>query len=201
MARAGLAHTPSTILTVSTVLISSSIFETELAIGEYWSEGEPTEPSLLSTGQSSTIPHSLTLRLVRYLDPSGLSELTLPQGSHDISLLLSPEPSVSMNVSIATLGSQIPSIDSQLATIVSEPPHEILTQHQQTPLISAQTPMLLVVHNIRSSRTTYMPLNVRCWICWICCAGGRPGFPSISQSILLTACQKDLAGGVITEPL
>ena len=40
MARAGLARTPSTILTVSTVLISSSIFETELAIGEYWSEGQ-----------------------------------------------------------------------------------------------------------------------------------------------------------------
>ena len=63
---ASLARTPSTISTVSTVSISSSIFETESAIGEYRGEEEPTEPSLLSTGPSLTVPRSLTPRPVCY---------------------------------------------------------------------------------------------------------------------------------------
>ena len=53
----------------------------------------------------------------------------------DIALPSSPEPSVSMSVSITTPGSQIPSIHSQLATIVSEPPREILT-HDVNKLLS-----------------------------------------------------------------
>ena len=59
-----LTRTPSTISTISTVSISSSIFETESAIGEYRGEDEPTEPSLLSTGRSLTVPRSLTPRPV-----------------------------------------------------------------------------------------------------------------------------------------
>ena len=42
---------------------------------------------------------------------------------------------MSMSVSIATPGSQIPSIHSQLDTIVSEPPREILT-HDVNKLLS-----------------------------------------------------------------
>ena len=52
-----------------------------------------------------------------------------------VALPSSPEPSVSMSISITTPESQIPSIHSQLATIVSEPPHEILT-HDVNKLLS-----------------------------------------------------------------
>ena len=61
--------------------------------------------------------------------------LSFQQRSRDITLLSSPEPSVSMSVSITTPGSQIPSIHSQLATIVSEPLREILT-HDVNKLLS-----------------------------------------------------------------
>ena len=44
-------------------------------------------------------------------------------------------PSVSMSVSITTPGSQIPSIHSQLATIISKPPCKILT-HDVNKLLS-----------------------------------------------------------------
>ena len=65
-----------------------------------------------------------------------LFELTLLQGTpRDIPLPSSPEPSVSMSVSIATPDSQIPSIHSQLTTIISEPPREILT-HDVNKLLS-----------------------------------------------------------------
>ena len=65
-----------------------------------------------------------------------LFELTpLQRSPRDIPLPSSPEPSVSMSVSIATPDSQIPSIHSQLATIVSEPPREILT-HDVNKLLS-----------------------------------------------------------------
>jgi len=65
-----------------------------------------------------------------------VTELTVLQISpRDVTLPSSPEPSVSMSVSIATPDSQIPSIHSQLATIVSEPPREILT-HDVNKLLS-----------------------------------------------------------------
>ena len=62
--------------------------------------------------------------------------LSFQQGSpRDIALPSSPEPLVSMSVSITTPGSQIPSIHSQLATIISEPPRKILT-HDVNKLLS-----------------------------------------------------------------
>jgi len=75
----------------------------------------------------------------------GLSNLMFLQGSpRDIALPSSPEPSVSMSVSIATPDSQIPSIHSQLDTIVSEPPREILT-HDVNKLLS-------YLHDVNAAR-------------------------------------------------
>lgn len=97
-----LVRTPSEIPMIPTVSINSSIFVTESTIEEYWGE-EPTKPSLLSTSRPLMVPRSLTPWPVRYLDPSGSSELTSSQRSPcDIAPLSSHEPSILMSVSITT---------------------------------------------------------------------------------------------------
>jgi hypothetical protein len=161
---------------------SLSIFETESAIGEYRGEEEPTEPSLLSL----TILCSLTPWPVCCVDYSGLFKLTFLQRSpRDIALPLSPEPSLSMSVSIVTPDPlQIPSIYSQPATIVFEPPCKILTRDVNK--------LLSYTHNNNSARDAqHEELTDRLraiegelldWCRRIYCMGRRLGFVSVSRS-------------------
>jgi hypothetical protein len=87
-----------------------------------------------------------------------------------------------MSVSIATPDFQIPSIHSQLATIVSEPPRELLSYLHETN----------AARNVQHEDLTDNLLAIEDELLdfFICSAGGRQKFTSISRSVALQGCCK-----------
>ncbi|KAI0752741.1 hypothetical protein C8Q80DRAFT_472567 [Daedaleopsis nitida] len=124
-----LSRTPSTISTVSSVSMSSS----RIAPSEFELDLQ-TEPSLLSTPSSEAIrlPEVPRQRSSSVRSSSVRSSSVRSSSASPLLIPLPPSPapptpSVSMRVSITTPSGNVPSIASNLDTILSDAPSHILT--------------------------------------------------------------------------
>ena len=94
----------------------------------------------------------------------------------------SPEPSVSISVSITAPESQIPPTHSQLATIVPTllARSSCTTSTNSSHIYAILT--LLAMYNTRSSRTTCVQSRTSYWTYPICCAGEKLKFMFVFRS-------------------